>query len=337
MSPSLPSFLKQAALATALLAAGQAFAADSVGLVVYNAQHETLTKAWVAGFTEETGIPVTVRNGDDTEMGNQIVQEGAASPADVFLTENSPAMVLVDNAKLFAPVAPATLEQVDAAYRPAHGQWVGIAARSTVFVYNPAKLPEKDLPKSLMDLASPAWKGRWAASPAGADFQAIVAAVLEQKGEAATLEWLKGMKANFTAYRGNSSVLKAVNAGQVDSGVIYHYYAFVDQAKTGENSKNTALHYFRHQDPGAFVSISGGGVLASSKHQEDAQKFLQYITGKQGQEVLRTGNSFEYAVGKDAGSNPKLVPLKDLDAPKVDASKLDSKKAVELMTQAGLL
>lgn len=337
MSPSLPSFLKQAALATALLAAGQAFAADSVGLVVYNAQHETLTKAWVAGFTEETGIPVTVRNGDDTEMGNQIVQEGASSPADVFLTENSPAMVLVDNAKLFAPVAPATLEQVDAAYRPAHGQWVGIAARSTVFVYNPAKLPEKDLPKSLMDLASPAWKGRWAASPAGADFQAIVAAVLEQKGEAATLEWLKGMKANFTAYRGNSSVLKAVNAGQVDSGVIYHYYAFVDQAKTGENSKNTALHYFKHQDPGAFVSISGGGVLASSKHQEEAQKFLQYITGKQGQEVLRTGNSFEYAVGKDAASNPKLVPLKDLDAPKVDASKLDSKKAVELMTQAGLL
>ncbi|MDP9708940.1 UNVERIFIED_ORG: iron(III) transport system substrate-binding protein [Pseudomonas fluorescens] len=337
MSPSLPSFLKQAALATALLAAGQVFAADSVGLVVYNAQHETLTKAWVAGFTEETGIPVTVRNGDDTEMGNQIVQEGASSPADVFLTENSPAMVLVDNAKLFAPVAPATLEQVDAAYRPAHGQWVGIAARSTVFVYNPAKLPEKDLPKSLMDLATPAWKGRWAASPAGADFQAIVAAVLEQKGEAATLEWLKGMKANFTAYRGNSSVLKAVNAGQVDSGVIYHYYAFVDQAKTGENSKNTALHYFKHQDPGAFVSISGGGVLASSKHQEEAQKFLQYITGKQGQEVLRTGNSFEYAVGKDTASNPKLVPLKDLDAPKVDASKLDSKKAVELMTQAGLL
>ncbi|WP_192561129.1 iron ABC transporter substrate-binding protein [Pseudomonas gozinkensis] len=337
MSPSVPSFLKQAALATALLAAGQVFAADSVGLVVYNAQHETLTKAWVAGFTEETGIPVTIRNGDDTEMGNQIVQEGASSPADVFLTENSPAMVLVDNAKLFAPIAPATLEQVDAAYRPAHGQWVGIAARSTVFVYNPTKLAEKDLPKSLTDLASPAWKGRWAASPAGADFQAIVAAVLEQKGEAATLEWLKGMKANFTAYRGNSSVLKAVNAGQVDSGVIYHYYYFVDQSKTGENSKNTALHYFKHQDPGAFVSISGGGVLASSKHQEDAQKFLQYITGKQGQEVLRTGNSFEYAVGKDAASNPKLVPLKDLDAPKVDASKLDSKKAVELMTQAGLL
>ncbi|MBA4361570.1 MAG: iron ABC transporter substrate-binding protein [Pseudomonas sp.] len=331
-----PSFLKAALLATALLGATQVFAADD-GIVVYNAQHESLTKAWVEGFTKETGIKVTVRNGDDTEMGNQIVQEGAASPADVFLTENSPAMVLVDNAGLFAPVAPTTLEQVEAAYRPTHGKWVGIAARSTVFVYNPAKLPEADLPKSLMDLAGPAWKGRWGASPAGADFQAIVAAVLELKGEAATLEWLKGMKSNVTAYRGNSAVLKAVNAGQIDSGVIYHYYSFGDQAKTGENSNNTALHYFKHKDPGAFVSVSGGGVLASSKHKEQAQALLKWITGKDGQDILKTGKSFEYAVGKNAPSNPKLVPLSQLDAPVVDASKLDSKKAVDLMTQAGLL
>ena len=336
MFTSTPSFLKAALLATALLGATQVFATDD-GIVVYNAQHESLTKAWVEGFTKETGIKVTVRNGDDTEMGNQIVQEGAASPADVFLTENSPAMVLVDNAGLFAPVAPTTLEQVEAAYRPAHGKWVGIAARSTVFVYNPAKLPEADLPKSLMDLAGPAWKGRWGASPAGADFQAIVAAVLELKGEAATLEWLKGMKTNVTAYRGNSAVLKAVNAGQIDSGVIYHYYSFGDQAKTGENSNNTALHYFKHKDPGAFVSVSGGGVLASSKHKEQAQALLKWITGKDGQDILKTGKSFEYAVGKNAPSNPKLVPLSQLDAPVVDASKLDSKKAVDLMTQAGLL
>jgi iron(III) transport system substrate-binding protein len=333
-----PSFLKMALLATALWSAGSAYAAPSAdGIVVYNAQHESLTKSWVEGFTRETGIKVTVRNGDDSEMGNQIVQEGAASPADVFLTENSPAMVLVDNAGLFAPVAPTTLEQVASAYRPAHGKWIGIAARSTVFVYNKSKLSEADVPKSLLDLASPNWKGRWAVSPAGADFQAIVSAVLELKGETATLEWLKGMKANATAYRGNSAVLKAVNAGQIDSGVIYHYYSFVDQSKTGENSKNTSVYYFKHKDPGAFVSISGGGVLASSKHKEEAQAFLKWITGKDGQSILKNGNSFEYAVGQNAQSNPKLMPLAQLDAPVVDASKLNSKKAVDLMTQAGLL
>lgn len=338
MNTRIPSVLKIALLATALWGAGSAYAAPSdEGIVVYNAQHENLAAAWVDGFTKETGIKVTVRNGDDTEMSNQLVQEGAKSPADVFLTENSPAMVLVDNAKLFAPLPADVLSQVSPAYRPAHGNWVGIAARSTVFVYNKSKLSEADLPQSLLDLADPKWKGRWAASPSGADFQAIVSAVLELKGEAATLAWLKAMKTNATIYRGNGTVLKAVNAGQIEGGVIYHYYRLVDQAKTGENSDKTALYYFKHKDPGAFLSTSGGAVLASSKHQDEAQAFLKYVTGKQGQGILKTGDSFEYAVGQGAESNPKLVPLAQLDAPVVDASKLDSKKVVELMTQAGLL
>lgn len=337
MNSRLLSCFSLALLSSSLFLSTQSVAADNNdGIVIYNAQHENLVKSWVDGFTKETGIKVTLRNGDDSELGNQLVQEGSASPADVFLTENSPSMVLVDNANLFAPLDSDTLKQVPAEYRPAHGRWIGIAARSTVFVYNPAKLSEQQLPKSLMDLAKPEWKGRWAASPSGADFQAIVSAMLALKGEKAT-EWLKAMKANFVAYKGNSTVMKAVNAGQIDGGVIYHYYRFVDQSKTGENSKNTQLYYFKHQDPGAFVSLSGGGVLASSKHKAQAQAFIKYITGKEGQESLRTNNAFEYAVGVNAASNPKLVPLKDLDAPKVEPSTLNSKKVIELMTQAGLL
>ncbi|HDR2833227.1 TPA: iron ABC transporter substrate-binding protein [Enterobacter mori] len=338
MNSRLLSCFSLALLSSSLFLSTQSVAADNnQGIVVYNAQHENLVQSWVDGFTKETGIKVTLRNGGDSELGNQLVQEGSASPADVFLTENSPSMVLVDNAKLFAPLDADTLKQVPAEFRPAHGRWIGIAARSTVFVYNPQKLNETQLPASLMDLAKPEWKGRWAASPSGADFQAIVSAMLVLKGEQATLDWLKAMKTNFVAYKGNSTVMKAVNAGQIDGGVIYHYYRFVDQSKTGENSKNTQLYYFKHQDPGAFVSLSGGGVLASSKHKAQAQAFIKYITGKEGQESLRTNNAFEYAVGVNAASNPKLVPLKDLDAPKVEPSTLNSKKVIELMTQAGLL
>lgn len=306
-------------------------------ITVYNAQHVSLTKAWAEAFTAQTGIQVTLRNGGDTELGNQIAQEGAASPADVFLTENSPAMALVDRAGLFRPLPADILAQVPAAFRPSEGRWIGVAARSTVFVYNRTKLSQADLPASIEDLAQPRWKGRWSASPAGADFQAIVSAILELKGEAATLAWLKAMRENATAYRGNGNVLKAVNAGQVESGVIYHYYYFGDQAKTGENSNDVALHYFRNRDPGAFVSISGGGVLASTKHPAQAEAFLKWITAPAGQSILRTGDSYEYAVGNEAASHPKLTPLTDLQAPTLDPTKLNSKKVTDLMTQAGLL
>lgn len=336
---SMKHALSVLAGATALaisLVASPVMAQDS-GIVVYNAQHESLTNAWVEGFTKETGIKVTVRHGGDSDFSNQIVAEGAASPADVFLTENSPAMVLVESSGLFAPVDADTLAQIPKEYQPASGKWVGIAARSTVFAYNKTKLTAEQLPKSLLELADPSWKGRWAASPSGADFQAIVSALLQLKGETATADWLKAMKENFTAYKGNSTVMKAVNAGEVDGGVIYHYYYYGDQAKTGENSKNVGLHYFKNQDPGAFVSVSGGGVLASSKHPKEAQAFLKWVTGKGGQDVLKTGNSFEYAVGKGAQSNPALVPLADLQAPKVDATTLNSRKVTDLMTAAGLL
>ncbi len=325
-----------AALAAAATAA-RAQSGGGEGITVYNAQHVSLTKEWAEGFTRDTGIAVTLRNGNDTELGNQIVQEGRSSPADLFLTENSPAMALVDKAGLFRVLPKEILDQVEPGFRPSTGHWVGIAARSTVFAYNKGKLGADRLPKSLTDLQTSAWQGRWGASPAGADFQAIVSAMLELKGGAATLDWLKAMKTNSTAYRGNGNVLNAVNAGQIEGGVIYHYYWFGDQAKTGENSNDTALHYFRHQDPGAFVSVSGGGVLGSSKQPEKALALLKWITGKGGQTILKTGTSYEYAVGVGAASNPKLVPLAELGAPKVDPSKLNSKQVTELMTQAGLL
>ena len=330
---------KTLSLLAATLALGlslPAFAQEGP-IVVYNAQHETLAQEWATAFTEETGIPVTIRQGSDLEVANQILQEGANSPADVFLTENSPGMVLVDNAKLFAPLPQDILDQVPAQFRPANGDWTGIAARSTVFAYNTDKLTDADLPKTMAALAEPEWKGRWAASPSGADFQAIVAAYLALEGEEATLSWLKGMQENAVIVRGNRTALAAANNGEVDGALIYHYYWFGDQAGTKENSEHAALHYFGNEDPGAFVSISGGGVLASSQHKEEALAFLRFITGEKGQAVLRDGTSFEYAVGVDRASNPALPPLAGLGAPKIDPMDLDNAKAAALMTEAGLL
>ena len=330
-----------AAVLSALAVVLGAMACSSSGgndeLLIYNAQHESLTKEWIDAFTKETGVKVTYRQGGDTELGNQLIAEGDASPADVFLTENSPAMAAVEHAGLFADLDAETINQVPSQYRPASGKWTGVAARTTVFVYNTTKLQPDQLPKSMLDLEQPAWKGRWGGAPAKADFQAIVSALLQLKGEQATAQWLAGMKTNAVVYNDNIATMKAVNAGEVDGGIIYHYYWFRDQAKTKADSGNTELHYFKNQDPGAFVSLSGGGVLKSSKKAQQAQQFLRFITGKAGQEVLEKGDSFEYTVASGVPANPALVPLNDLQAPVVDPSTLDAQKVSDLMTKGGLL
>lgn len=77
----LVSYCSAALMASCAFIVPQALAAaSSDGIVVYNAQHENLVKSWVDGFTKETGIKVTLRNGGDSELGNQLVQEGAGIP-----------------------------------------------------------------------------------------------------------------------------------------------------------------------------------------------------------------------------------------------------------------
>src|SRR5262245_12855509 len=259
---------------------------DEPKLVIYNGQHEQLLDELAPKFTDETGIKVEIRSGDDLGLSNQLVQEGSKSPADVFLTENSPAMAQVEQAGLLQKLPQDVVSPIPAQYRPASGNWTGFVARSTVLVYNKGEIQPSQLPSSLMDLADPAWKGKICFSPTGADFQAIVAAMIDLEGEAATKAWLEGIKANGTTYDGNDVVLQEVNSGDCQVGIEYHYYWYRDQAESGDNSDNSALYFFKNQDPGAFVSVSGAAVLASSDMKSEAEQFVSFLTHADGQKAL---------------------------------------------------
>lgn len=323
-------------LAGSLLASGCSDDADDA-LVVYNAQHEELMVELAEDFTEETGIEVELRNGKDLEMSAQLVAEGDASPADVFLTENSPAMAQVEKAGLFSELPDTAVADIPAQYRPRSGLWTGFVARSTVLVYNTDQVSPDELPDSILDLADPEWRGRISFSPTGADFQAIVAAVLDLEGEQATRDWLEGIKANGTVYDGNNVVLESVNSGESEVGIIYHYYWYRDQAESGDVSDNSELHFFGDQDPGAFVSVSGAGILASSDHQEEAEKFIAYLTSTDGQQGLADSYALEYPLHPGVQLEPPVRPFSELDPPEVNVSDLDGETVVDLMTEVGFL
>lgn len=310
---------------------------EAGALQIYSAQHEKVTQAWADAFTEATGIETQIRSGQDSSMGHQIVEEGESSPADVFLTENSPAMTLVQRAEMLAEVDPATREQLPEGLVPSSQDWVPIAARSTVLVYNTDLVSQDELPASMMDLADSKWDDRWGGAPGGADFQAIVAGMLEEEGEAATRDWLQNLKDNAVVYQNNIATMKAVNAGEVPVGIMYHYYWYRDQAGDQEGSNNTKLHYFGEQDPGAFVSLSGGGVLKGADMAAEGQQFLDYVVSPEGQQVLTDSESMEYAVATGVDSDPALPPLDSLDAPPVDPFALNSDDVIAMMTDVGLL
>ena len=324
----------------AALAAGcGGSSSDSKGsLTLYSAQHEPMTEAFVEGFEEDGGAEVEVRYGEDEGLASQIEQEGDASPADVVLTENTPPLEALSDEGLLAQVDPATLDEVPSQYSSPNGDWVGVAARETVMVYNPDLIAAEELPASILDLAKPEWEGKLAIAPSEPDFVPIVSAIEKLEGEAAAKGWLEGFCDNAKRYNDNEGIIAAVDSGQVAAGIVNHYYWFEAAAEAGEDGIPSKLHYFGDEDAGALVNVSGAGVLASSDEQDLAQEFLAYLVSREGQEAMTRSGDWEYPLNDAVAPPPGLKPFDSLEPPPVAPADLgDGSAPLELMQQVGLL
>jgi iron(III) transport system substrate-binding protein len=319
-------------------AAGRAAGSSGGTLTLYSAQHEQMTNALAKAFEKQSGAKVQVRFGEDEGLANQIVQEGSASPADVLLTENTPPLELLSEKGLLAKVNTPTLAQIPSRYDSKSARWVGVAARETVLIYDPRKISASELPKSILDLAKPEWKGKLAIAPSESDFVPIVSAIDKLDGRAATTAWLEGFAANAKRYDDNEGIVAAVEAGQVDAGVINHYYWFEQRAEVGAAKVHSKLYYFGHEDPGALVNISGAGALKSSHDPALAQRFLAFLASKEGQNAMTHSGDWEYPLVAGVAPPPGLVPFATLEAPEVGPADLgDGSVPLQLMQQAGLL
>jgi iron(III) transport system substrate-binding protein len=307
-------------------------------LTLYSGQHGEPTREIVAAFADATGITVQFRAGEDAELANQVIAEGDASPADVIYTENSPALVLLSDQGRLAKIDPETLARVPSRYNSPLGDWVGVAARATVLVYNPALLTEAALPGSILDLAKPEWQGKIGIAPAETDFQPLVSAVILLEGEDAARVWAEGLARNAETYRGNTPILRAVDSGELAAGIINHYYWFRLAHEVGQDQMHSKLYYFGHEDPGALVNVSGAGALASSKNPDLAQEFLTFLVSQRGQETLVQSGDFEYPLASGVDAAPELKPFDELNPPPLTIAALgDGRAAIELLEDVGLL
>ncbi len=308
-------------------------------ITLYSAQHEQVIDMLTAQFTKETGIAVRVHEGEGPELASQLLAEGARSPADLFFTENSPELVLLDEHGLLAPVDPATLGRVPAADSAPDGNWIGLLARENVLAYNTRQIGADALPASLMDLAFPAWKGRIAIAPTDADFLPLVSAVIRLKGRAAALAWLQGLKANAAIYDDDEGVVAAVNRGSVPVGVINSYYWERLATELGAKGMRSAVYHFGDHDVGALVNVSGAAVLKSAKNPAGAQKFLAYLATAPAERMLAQSNvDFEYPLVPGIAANPALRPLDQLSPPSISPAALgDDHEAALLLREAGLI
>lgn len=316
-------------------------------ITLYSGQHEQTTQSLVSAFEQKTGINVVVRSSDETVLADQIAAEGTHSPADVFLTENSPPLQSLQAKGLLAALAPATLANTPSMYSSAQGDWVGVSARVSVLVYNPSLIKASQLPTRISQLASAQYQGKLALAPGETDFQPIVTAYQHAYGTAATVTWLKHVAANAAGhiYPDNETVTSQVNRGAAAFGIINQYYWYRMRAELGAGNMHSKIAFFAPRDPGYVLDVSGAAVLKSSKHQAAAEKFVAFLVGKQGQEILATPGtgagqslSFEYPIASGVSTQTGEPPFSQLQPYPIMVTQLgDGSAAVALLRQAGLI
>jgi iron(III) transport system substrate-binding protein len=307
-------------------------------ITLYNGQHTQLTSSLVAAFEKATGITVQIRTEDSVVLADQIIQEGHASPADVYISENSPEQMELQRRGLLARLPQSILGQVPSGDDSPTGNWVGMALRVSSLVYDPARVPRSQLPASILDLAQPRWKGKIAIAPTDSDFPPIVAAVIARHGQAAARAWLAGLKRNARTYQDEEGIVAAVNRGDVSTGVINQYYWYRLQLELGKKAMHSSLYYFSPDDVGAVVNISGASLLKSSKHQKNAERFINFLVSKAGQQIIAGSDDFEYLPRPGIAPNRALPPLARIGHTSLSVASLgDGELADRLIRQAGLV
>ncbi len=306
-------------------------------IVLYNGQHSKLTRSLVTAFEQRTGITVRMRTNDSIVLADQILQEGDASPADVYLSENSPELMTLEQDGRLARLSPSTLHQVPAHDSSPTGSWVGMALRVSSLAYAPALLDPSRLPTSILDLAKPEWKGKIAFAPTDSDFPPLVGAIIATHGTKTATTWLAGLKRNARSYQDEEAVAAAVNRGDVATGLINQYYWYRLQLEVGKSAMRSTLHYFPSRDVGSIANISGAAVLASSSHSESAERFVAFLVSDAGQQIIARSDDFEYPVRRDVAPNGALPSLDAISHATLSPVALgNDEEAPELMRQAGL-
>ncbi len=323
--------------ATAACGGGDS-ADDGEKITVYSGREEEIVEPLFEQFTDATGIEAEVRYGGSAELTATLLEEGDRTPADVFFAQDAGSLGALADAGLLAPLPRSVLDRVDPRFRDAEGLWTGTSGRSRVVVYNTDALTATDLPPDIWSVVDPKWRGKLGLPPTNGSFQAFVTAMRLSAGEERTREWLEGIVANEPKlYPKNTPVVEAAAAGEIEIGLVNHYYLYLVAAE--QPDAPIANHFFDRDDPGALVNVAGIGILSGSADSPGAIALAEFLLSDEGQRFYTdTAEEAEYPLVDAIPPRAGLPPLSDLQGPNVSLDDLgpELEATLELLNEVGL-
>lgn len=310
---------REAAVTTTDTTPATATAATSdKSVVLYSGRNEKLIAPLLQQFTQQTGIKVEARYGETAEMAATLLEEGNRTPAGVFFSQDAGALGAVAKAGLAKPLPEEVTSRVPARFVGPDRLWAGVSGRARTVVYNPQKMKKEQLPQSLEDVADPKYRGRWGVAPLNASFQSQMAVYQALNGPEALDKLVQSMVKNEPKrYARNGAIVDAVASGEIDWGLVNHYYAW--EAKKDRKDLPVENFFMPKGDASSFVNVAGVALL--NAQDEDAMTFIKFLFSEEAQRYFAEQTS-EYPLVASVPPSAALQPLDELRTPDIDFARV---------------
>jgi iron(III) transport system substrate-binding protein len=297
----MPHITYLLSLACIALASISTFAyADTV--TVYSARNEQLLKPILDRYSKESGTEIKLLTANEGALLARLNAEGASTPADVLITVDAGNLWLAaQQGQLRALNSSVLQKNIPAHLRDPDNQWFGLSVRARTIVYSKSAVRASEL-SSYEDLAQPKWKGRLCLRTSKKVYnQSLIAMMITELGEAKTEEIVRGWVANLatTPFPDDTSLLKAIAAGQCQVGIVNTYY--LGRILVKEPDFPVALFWANQSGSGTHVNVSGAGITKHAKNPVGAQKLIEYLS-------METAQSFYVDEDLEFPANPKVKP-----------------------------
>ena len=315
---------------------------------IFNARHYKADADLYGKFTAATGIKVNLINGKSGALEKRMIEEGADSAADLYITADAGRCgAFQAKGMTMGGLTSSTIKSsVPKSFRTTH--WVGVAKRARIIYYSPERVTGAELSGMTYEgLADPKWKGRLVIRASSNIYnKSLVASLVKNNGKKATAEWAKGVVANMARDpKGNDRAqIMAVAAGEADIAVANTYYlALMLSGNKGpeqqEAAKKVKAFFPNQNDRGAHMNISCAALVKGAPNKANAIALVDFLLSAESQEHF-TNNTFEFPMISGVSPNPLVVNNLGLDFKQDLTTSVASygKKqadALEVMTAAG--
>ena len=277
-------------------------------LVIYSARNEQLIKPIFDTYTVETGAKIRFITDKAGPLLVRLKAEGVNTPADMLITVDAGNLWLAAHEGLLARTNSKILNKnIPAHLRDPKNRWFGLSVRARTIVYSTQRVRPEEL-STYEDLGRAKWKGRLCLRTSKKVYnQSLVAMMIARLGEAETEKIVRSWVANLATdvFSNDTSLIKAIAAGQCDVGIVNTYY--YGRLKRKDPNVPVALFWPNQRDRGVHVNVSGAGVVKHSRHKKEAVRFLEWLSKEKAQRLFADEN-MEYP------ANPKVKPHPDVVA-----------------------